>query len=463
MTNRFTRPVLIISALLCTVIICLLSPAQARDKFLDIHEYKTASGIPFWLVEDHSIPVIALDFAFDNAGAKHDSAKKQGLSRLASNTMDEGAGDLPAAEFQGALRRHSISLGFSSGRDTFGGSLKTRTTTKDKAAELLHLALTAPRFEKADVQRMIDANLARIRSSQSDPEWIAARLSNDIVFKDHPYALNSGGTLSTLPNINSADLKNFVTTRLTKNVLKIAIVGDITPADAKLYIDGIFGTLPQTQKITAEIPDFTIQNGGQTYLHNIDIPQSIVLGYLPALPRTDPDYYTYQVMNQILGAGGFGSRLTEEIREKRGLTYGIYSYLSQMEHTNFLTLSASTANESAHDMLALAKAEFAKMGTEPVSAEEREKAIAYINGSLPLTLSSTGNISSLILGMQLDNLPIDYLDQRADAFEAVTIEDIQSVAQKYLDTTNMTFIIVGQPKGFENDSITELTDIPNVN
>ena len=446
------------------LLILLLVPlqVQARDKFLDIQEHQTASGLKFWLVEDHSIPVIALDFAFDNAGAKYDPKEKQGLAKLASNTLDEGAGDLTSSDFQGTLRKQSISLGFSSGRDTFGGSLKTRTSTKERAAELLHLALTSPIFEEADVQRMKDANIARIRSSLSDPEWIAARLTNEVIFEGHPYALNSGGTISTLQALTKEDLKTFVKERLAKDVLKVSIVGDVTAEEAKALVEKIFSSLPETQSLTAQTEDFELTNQGTTYLYETDIPQSIVDAYLPALPRTDPDYYAFQVMNQILGAGGFGSRLTEEIREKRGLTYGIYTYLTQMEHINFLTLSSSTANQNTGEMIKLAEAELIKMTAEPVTDQELQNAVSYINGSLPLTLSSTSNISSLLLGMQLDDLPIDYMDTRAEKFEAVTKEDIQRTAQKYLIPEKMVYVIVGQPEGLNEDNVTRLSDIPNV-
>ncbi len=436
--------------------------SHAREKFLDIQELTTQSGLTFWLVEDHSIPVIALNFAFENAGSKYDALEKQGLTRLASNTMDEGAGDILSEEFQGLLRTQSISLGFSAGRDTFGGSIYSRTSTMDKAAALMKEALTQPRFDEAPLQRMKDSNLARIRSSQSDPQWIAARFANDIMFEGHPYALNSGGTLSTLPAITPDDLRKFVQTRLAKDVLEIAIVGDVTPEQAKTYVENIFGSLPPVQTMSQQARDFTLQNLGQAYVYDLDIPQSIVMGFLPALSRTDPDYYAFQVMNQILGAGGFGSRLTEEVREKRGLTYGIGTYLTQMEHIDYLTLSSSTANENAGEMIALAKAEMQKMADTLVSEDERKKAIDYINGSLPLTLSSTSNISSLLMGMQSDDLPIDYLDKRAAGFNAVTVEDIQRVAKKYLKPDEMGLIIIGKPENIEIENVTNLSTLPNV-
>lgn len=445
-------------------LLCLIMPVSAqaagRDKFLEIQTVHTQSGLSAWLVEDHSVPIIAIEFAFEGAGAAHDPADKQGLSQLASNTMDEGADDLDSEAFQGTLLKDSISLSFSSGRDHYAGSLKTRTVTKDTAFSLLQKSLTAPRFDQDPLARMKESNLARIKSSLSDPEWINARLFNDKVFAGHPYALNSGGTLTTLPKLGRGDLKNFVKTRLARNNLKIAMTGDITKDEAARVIEQIFAALPEKAELGA-VADLTPQHPGQRFLYETDIPQTIIQAAMPAMPRAHPDYYPFQVMNQILGASGFGSRLTEELREKRGLTYGIYTSLQNMEHTNFLQLYLSTANENAGEALKLLKSEMVRMADTDVSEAELKDAVSYINGSLPLTLSSTSSIAGLLLGVQLDHLGIDYLDQRADAFNAVRIEDVRRVAKTYLKPDLMTVIMTGQPQGLDHDT-TKLTELPNV-
>lgn len=306
--------------------------------------------------------------------------------------------------------------------------------------------------------------MARIRSSLSDPEWIAARFANDLAFEGHPYAQNSGGTLTTLANITSDDLREFVKTRLARKTLKISVVGDITAEEAATMIDNIFSSLPATQSTPGQINDISLRHDGQTFLYSMDIPQTIAQGMLPGISRENPDYYAFVVMNQILGAGGFGSRLTEEIREKRGLTYGIDTSLTEMTHVDVLTLSVATENKNVGEVLKLASLEIQKMASEEVSNTELANAVSYINGSLPLTLSSTSNIAGLLLGMQLDNLPADYLDKRAARFNAVTKADIQRVASKYLKPDTMTTILVGQPVLSEEDikNVKTLTTIPNV-
>ena len=439
----------------------LISPAQAKDKILDIQEIKTDAGLSLWLVEDHTIPVIALHFAFENAGSAGESAEKQGLARLASNTMDEGAGELDSQAFQEELRRKVITLRFGSDRDMFGGVVQTRTQSSDRAFELLRLAVNEPRFDEAPVERMKAANLARIKGGLSNPNWVLARLVNDRVFEGHSYALNSGGTLSTLPVLTAEDLRNFASTRLGRDNLKVALVGDITAEHAKEVVDSIFASLPEKAHVP-DVPTFEPQNAGMTALFNAPIPQTVIQAVQPAPPRDSEDYYAYTVMNYILGAGGFGSRLTKEIREARGLTYGIYTYPQYMEKTNIFTLSVATANESAVEVMDLARAEMGKIRNEPVSAQELEETISYLIGSFPLTLSSTSSIAELLLSMQLDDLSVDYINERRAGFAGVTQEDVQKAAQNYLHPDQMTVIMVGQPQGLDMEHVTQLKELPNV-
>lgn len=445
--------------LLAFVLIFTLSalPAQARDKILDIQEVISPGGIKAWLVEDHSVPVIAVQFAFRGAGAALDPADKQGIAQLASNTMDEGAGDIDSQAFQKELEDLSITLRFSSGRDDYGGQMKTLTRNKERAFELLRLALTAPRFDEEPVGRMRAANQSRIKSAMADPEWIAARLQNDLAFAGHPYAQNSGGTLSSLDRITPEDLHNFVKTRLGKNILYIGVAGDITAAELGGVLDKVFGTLPDVILNAPE--DIELQNQGGVFVYEKDIPQTVIEIMQPGIARTDPDYHKAQVMNFILGGSGFGSRLTEEIREKRGLTYGIYSGFYLADHANGFTVSTSTVNEKAPEVLALIKAEWQRMLQDPVSAQELADAKTWLTGSLPLSLTSTDAIAGMLLSIQADGFPIDYLEKREEAIEAASVDDVSAAAKKILAPEKFVTVMVGKPEGIEAKKI---ESVPNV-
>ncbi|MGH1397913.1 MAG: M16 family metallopeptidase [Alphaproteobacteria bacterium] len=457
--NRHIRSWIAASLPLLAMTILLALPARAAEEpLLDIQRVVSESGIEAWLVEDHSVPVIAVKFSFLGAGAKQNDAAAQGLAQLMSNTMDEGAGDLDDQAFQKALADHSISLSFSSGRDHFGGAVKTLSKYQDEAFDLLHIALAQPRFDADAVERMRKANQSRIRSSLSDPKWIAARFLNDVAYAGHAYALNSGGTLTSLATITPEDLRDYHDAMIGRNNLRVAVAGDITAEAVKGVLDRVFSGLPKVSIAASE--DLDLQNQGEVVLYEKDIPQTIISILQPGISRHNNDYHAAKVMNFILGSSGFGSRLTEEIREKRGLTYGIYSGIFGMAHFDGLSVSTSTKNESVAEMLGLIKAEFEAMREDGITTEELADAKAYLLGSLPLSLTSTDKIAGLMLSLLVDDLPIDYLDNRAEAIRSMSVEDVNAVAEKLLTPEKFLTVLVGQPDGVEPSQIR--SEIPNV-
>jgi len=454
---------LTLTLFLIMVMVMVMPSAMARDpgqSMLNIQEVKSASGLTAWLVEDHSIPVISLQFTFQNAGAVNDPADKQGLVRMLSNTMDEGAGDLDSQDFQQELRDKSISLGFRAGRDHFGGNVKTLSKYKARAFEMLKFALNTPRFDTAPVQRMRAANQSRIRSSIANPDWIAARIKNDRIFEGDSYAMNTGGTLSSLNTITVQDLRDFHKNHIGRDNLVVGVAGDITAAELATVLDDVFAALPNVQLPEPSQP-LTLQNQGKIFLHEKDIPQTIIEIVQPGIDKNSPDYHKAQVMNYILGASGFGSRLMEEIREKRGLTYGIYSYYQHMDRFNGLNVGTSTENKNVPEMLSLITTEWDRMKTAPPREDEIKAAVNYLTGSLPLSLTSTDKISGIALSLQNDNLPIDYLDQRDRALRLVTAADVQNMAQSILNKDQMVTILVGNPDQTALDA-TVIQELPNV-
>jgi len=438
------------------LIFVLATPASAKDRtsLLNIQEVKSKSGITAWLVEDSSIPVISFQFAFKGAGAINDPADKQGLARLLSNTMDEGAGELDSQAFQKELQDLSISLSFNSGRDHFGGAVKTLTKNSERAFVLLEQAIMRPRFDAAPVQRMRAANQSRIRSSLTNPDWIAARILNDFAFAGHPYAQNSGGTLSSLAAITSEDLRAFHRSHIGKNNLIVAVSGDVNAERLSVLLDNVFGGLPDVQIPEAET--LKLQNTGKIAVYTKDIPQTVIEIMQPGIARDDPDYYAAQVMNFVLGSSGFGSRLTEEIREKKGLTYGIYSSFYNLDYLSAMSVATSTKNENVPTMIAAIQNEFTKMRDAGVTQQELDDAKSYLIGSLPLSLTSTDKISGLMLSLLRDDLPIDYLDAREKAIQNMALEDISKVSKRLLSPSEFVTVLTGQPP---QDTLKWLGDI----
>lgn len=440
------------------VLLFFAPTSNASDTVLDIQKVKSTNGIEAWLVEDKNLPLISINFSFKGAGSVNLSQAQQGVSQLLSNMMDEGAGDYTSQAFQQELSDHSISLSFGSSRDNFGGSLKFLTREKDKAIDLLSLALNKPRFDEEPLERMKQANITRIKSSQGDPNWIAARIFNDRAYQNHPYAFNSGGTITTLSNITANDLRKFKQNYLTKDRLHIGVSGNINAGELAVMLDTIFGDLPKTGS-QSPIEKIDIQNKPNLYFYQKDIPQSIIMMAMDSIDELDEDYYTLQILNHIFGASGFGSRLMEEAREKNGLTYGIYSGLNNSEYIDALTISTSTKNETVDQMLSIIKNEMVKIQTN-ITNEEIKKAQDYTIGSMPLSLTNNDSIASIILSMQLNNRPIDYLDAYKKKIMAVTKDDVTRLSQKILTPDNMLTIIVGNAPNLSNPI--NITEVPNV-
>jgi len=450
----------------------IFSSASVKAQVLDIQEITTEGGITAWLVEDDTVPILSLQFAFRGSGSVNDTIGTQGLARLTSQMMTQGAGDLDATAFQKARKDRSVSLSFNAGRDHFFGTMKTLSKHQDKAFELLKLALYQPRFEQADLDRMRKSNQSRIRSSLTDPQWIAARISNDFAFAGQAYAMNSGGTLSSLDAIQPDDLREFHSQYLGKKNLVVAASGNIDAETLSTLLDDVFGDLPDVEVAGAD--NFELANQGKIAFYEKDIPQSIIEIHHPGIARDlgadneNDDYFLATVMNYVLGGSGFGSRLMEEIREKRGLTYGVYSSLQGYDATALLNVGTSTKNENVPEMLRLIKNEFRSLRNRGISASELRTAKSYLIGSLPLSLTSTNKISNLLLSLQLDDLPVDYLSRREDAIAEMSLDTVNDFVRTALDVDAFTTIIVGNPIRNETDpflagdNIVTYDSLPNV-
>jgi len=430
----------------------LATNAHANDRVLNITEHTTPSSITLWHVEDHSLPIITMHFAFQGAGSVNDPDGKTGLGQLVSNTIDEGAGDRDAKAFQEALSDHAIELSFRNGRDHFTGKIKTLKRHKDLAFELLNDAIHKPRFDLEAANRMKYANIMRIQSSQSKQDWMGARLMNDVYFDDHPYAKNSGGTISGLKSITQKDMLDFVKDNFTRGNLIVSTAGDITADEASQLVDQIFSDLPKAKPIYA-MTDVNPPAEPVKKAFEMDSPQSTVQMIWPALSMTDPDYHAMRVMNHLLGGGGFSSYLMEEVREKRGLTYGIYSQPVNMDYADYMVIQSATSPENIAPMTAAISDILTKLKTESVDEALLMDAKSYLIGSLPLRFASTLSLSGAAIRMQLDGRDINALDSWADKINAVTADDIQNVANRIFINNDPTAMVVSgavpDDQGFE--------------
>lgn len=420
-------------------VLTLALPAQA----VTVERVVSPGGIEAWLVQDHSNSIISMDIAF-RGGASVES--KPGLAQMVAGLLDEGAGKLESQTFQGMLEDQAIELSFNTGKDNFRGELKTLTEHRDTAFDLFRLALTQPRFDKEPVERVRNQILTMLARELQSPDSVATRAWYKLVFAGHPYAIPVRGEPETVKAITVNDLRAFSKTWLARQDLVIGIVGDITPDQLKPLLDKTFGALPAKHPPIA-VAETIPKAPGRVEIVSRDIPQSVAVFGGAGIKRNDPDWYSAYVMNYILGGGGFSSWLTEEVREKRGLAYSVYSYLAPFDHAGVIAGGVATQNARMDESLKLIKEQWSRMAAQGPTEQQLADAKTYLTGSFPLQLDSTGSIAGLLVSIQLENLGIDYLDKRNGFIQAVTMDDIKKAAARLLDPAMLTFVVVGKPQG----------------
>ena len=362
---------------------------------------------------------------------------------MMASLLDEGAGDIEGKAFHERLERKAIELSFNAGRETIRGTLRTLKENQDEAFDLLRLAMTAPRFEPAAVDRIRAQIVARLQRATTNPNDIASRTWWAAAFPNHPYGRQTNGTLESVPRITVDDMKTYMRRVMTRDTLKIGVVGDIDTATASRLIDHAFATLPAKGELTP-IPDVQPQGIGRQIVVELDVPQTVVTFGGFGVKRSDPDFMAAYVVNHILGGGSFSSRLYKEVREKRGLAYGVYDSLVWLYHSAVLLGGTATRADATRETIGVIESEVGIMSKEGPTAEEIEKAKTFLKGSFALGLDTSTKIASQLVNMQLDNLGIDYIDRRPALIDAVTLEDAKRVSKRLLDQ-GLLVAVVGRP------------------
>lgn len=411
---------------------------------IDIVEVVSPGGITAWLYEDHTIPIVTLEGSF-RGGAALDPPEQAGATALMATLLDEGAGELDATGYAEALEAIASSVSFGSSADDVSVSATTLAENVEETFALLRLALVEPRFDGAAFARNQARQLAGLRADESDPNRIASRAFWSAAFPDHPYERPSDGLPETVEALEPADMRAAHQRALARDRLMLSVVGAITPEELGPLLDETFGELVEEGPALPEPEDAEID--GSVRVIDFDIPQSVVVFGHRGIPRDDPDFVPAFVLDHVLGGGGFGSRLTEELREKRGLTYGISTYLAPNDLGWLYLGGFSSANARVAEAIELVRAEWDRAAAEGVTEEELEKAKRYLTGAYPLRFDGNARIAGQLLGLQTAGLGIDYVNERNALVEAVTLEDIQRVAERLLDPEALSFVVVGRPDG----------------
>jgi zinc protease len=427
------------------VVAIFLLPAFAAPAFATtVERVVSAGGIEAWLVHEPAVPLIAVDFAF-LGGSAQDPATKAGTANMVASLLDEGAGDLDSKAFHARLERKAIELAFQAQRDTLRGTLRTLSENRDEAFDYLRLSLTAPRFEQSDVEIIRAQILSTLRHASTSPNEIASERWWQTAFPDHPYGHAVDGTLDSVPAISVDDLKAYTHRVLTRGNLKVAVVGDIDAEAVKTMLDRVFGALP-AQADLSPVADAVPHGLGRRVVVKLDVPQTVMLFGGPGIARKDPDFMAAYIVNQILGGGSFSSRLFQEVREKRGLVYSVNDSLFWYTHTAVFLGGTATQAARAGETVDLIAKEIHRLAEDGPTADELDKAKAYLNGSFALNLDTSSKIASLLVQLQIDDIGIDYFTRRPQLINAVTLDDARRVAKRLLDS-GLLVTIVGRPEG----------------
>ncbi|MEP1961703.1 MAG: pitrilysin family protein [Tateyamaria sp.] len=416
-------------------------PARAEVK---IEEVVSPGGITAWLVREPSIPFMALEMRF-RGGASLDAAGKRGAINLMTGLLEEGAGDLDARGFARAQESLAASFGYDVGDDSLSVSARFLSENRADALELLRKSIIEPTFADTALERVREQVLAGRRADAKDPNEIARLTFDAMTYGDHPYATAYEGTIESVTALNRDDIVAAHKAVFAKDRIYVGAVGDITPQELGVMLDTLLGDLPETGAPMPKPAAVTIEGG--TTVVEFETPQSVAIFGQNGIAQDDPDFFAANVLNRVLGGGGFESRLMTEVREKRGLTYGVSSFLVPQDYAETVQGQVASANDSIAEAVNVIRDEWARAASEGITEEELIGAKTYITGAYPLRFNGNGPIARIMVGMQMLGLPIDYIATRNEKVDAVTLDDVRRVAGTLLNPDQLHFVVVGKPVG----------------
>lgn len=410
-----------------------------------VRELKTPGGLKVWFVSTPSIPVVTLTINFQNAGSKNDPKGMAGLTGFLSDMMDEGAGEYDSQGFKKLLRETNIQFDTTNGGDHF--YLKFRSTKEgiSDLFKILDLVLFKLRFDGASLDHIRQNIFTHLQQGLHSENMAAADGFKIQAFGDHPYGMTTQTQIDQLPAISKEAMQHFMKSWFARSNVQITVAGDIDESDLLMNLDTVLGKL-EASAPKNEVASAALGTPGDVNVINMDIPQSVIVFYQPGVPRNHPDFYPIYVMMKIMADQAFESRLWNEIREKRGLVYGVGADLRWSGHADYVVGQAATANKNVAEVIKLVREEWSKMADKGATPEELAFVKQQLTGSYPLGFTSTKQIVGLLDIYQTDGLAPDFITQRNAEIQKVTLEDVNRVAKSFLQPNKLSFVVVGKPE-----------------
>ena len=434
-----------LAAVALALVLLALNPAGAAG----VKSLATVQGAQLWFAEDHALPMIALVASFP-AGSAYDPSAKSGTAAFAAALMDEGAGNLDGDAFHAALDDRGIQFAVEPGRDSTTVTMTMLSSDAKVAFHLFAMALAHPRFDAEAVSRVRTQMLQDLEAEQEDPASVAENGFYSFYFGAHAYGHPIEGDARGLKAITASDLRAFALTHWVRAGLQITIAGDVDAKTAAALVRSTFGPLGASAPPPPQAPSRVGAPG--LHILPMDVPQPAAVFALPSLTRGDPDYLTAYVADTILGGSGFSSRLTDEVREKRGLTYDVSTDLATYKTAGIMLGEVASKAGSMRQSLGVVRDTMAKFSDRGPTEQELDDAKTYLEGAWPLAFASNAGMAAQLNDFQQMGLPIDYLDRRNDLIEAISIADVRRVAGRLFDPAKMTIVVAGSLPAATDDS-----------
>ncbi|OZA05566.1 MAG: peptidase M16 [Methylophilaceae bacterium 17-44-8] len=423
------------------VIFTLLTASFSAQAGLNIQHWQTISGTRVYFVENHDLPIVDVSINFP-AGSARDTQDSSGVAGVTRYMMTLGADGMNEEAITNAFADIGAVFGGEFDLDRAGFKLRTLTSEQSKALETFNKVLHQPDFPEAVLAREKVRIVSGLQESATQPESISSKLFMKALYGSHPYSLSEEGEVASVGTMKVDDLRKFYQTYYTAKSAVIAMIGDMTPAQARTIAENMSAGLPQGPAI-AKLPDVAPLAAPVMQSENHPASQAHILVGQPGIKRGDPDYFPLYVGNYILGGGGFVSRLTEEVREKRGLVYSVYSYFMPMAEAGPFQIGLQTKKEQANDALKLVNQTVALFIEKGVTEKELKAAKSNLIGGFPMRIDSNSKILDYLSVIGFYQLPLTYLDEFNSQIAKVTTQQIKEAYQRRVKPANFATVIVG--------------------
>jgi zinc protease len=420
--------------------------AAPRAHALEIKRMTLSDGAVLLVSEEHQLPMVTVSIAF-NAGARRDPQGKAGLAVLTAASMTQGTKSIPAAEFNQKIDFMGSSAGVSAGRDYAVASMTSLKKYEKQTLDLLAGILTSPGLRDADIERKRAEQVADIKADEEQPGYVAdVSFIGGLFGAGTPYGHPENGTPESVAKLSAADVRGFYQAHYKPGGAVIAVVGDVKADEVKALLEqelaGLSGAVPAQPAPPAP----AVPAGVETRLIDRNVRQANIIMGFGGIARSNPDFYKIQVMNYVLGGGGFASRLMKVVRSKHGLAYSIGSMFDARKFPGPFAVVLQTKNSSSNEAIRLVLEQLREIQKTPVSDAEISSARKYLIGSFPLKIDRQSAIAGFLLQIQLNDLGLDYADKYPKLISAVSKQDVLEVAKKYLHPDSILLVAVADQK-----------------